>query len=185
MFCPKCSRHGEGTSRSGFVCGVAEFHGLRLVAPGPPPEPEIHGAPPEKFRAEVAPETRRIIRLSCPHCGELQDLPWPHACMSCGVQLRESMDVTIAGHAFEFTGGLRSMKRAEAVRAIEARGGRLVSEDREPHYLVIGDNGNRNWSEGTFGTKIWCGLYGAGARCVVEVVTESEFLTALKRTAPV
>jgi len=95
--------------------------------------------------------------------------------------------VTFKGKVFLLTGQFAYGSRKECLKAITLRGG-IASEQKEAtqtiDYLVVGAEGNKKWSKGSYGNKIESAVlvrrqYGKPA-----IITEEHWVSALKENDP-
>lgn len=87
--------------------------------------------------------------------------------LAAGIRFEEAKKTPISGKTFVFTGTLKSMKRDEAKRLVEMKGGKTASQvSRNVDYLVVGESP---------GSKLQ-----KAKKLGIKTITEEEFLKMLE-----
>ena len=95
--------------------------------------------------------------------------------------------VVFKGKSFLFTGQFTFGSRNECQNAVVLRGGIASDQKQVSHsidYLVVGSEGNKAWSKGSYGNKIEAAVLIRRQHGKPAIITEEHWLAALKKADP-
>ena len=96
-------------------------------------------------------------------------------------------EVVIKGKTFLFTGQFAFGSRKECQKAVALRGG-IATDQKQPSlmvdYLVIGSEGSKAWSKGTYGNKIEAAILARRQHGKPSIISEQHWVAALKGDDP-
>ena len=91
-------------------------------------------------------------------------------------------DIRFAGTSFAFTGKFASGTRTECQEAVTALGAVAQNDvNRSTDYLIIGNEGSENWTQGSHGRKIEKAMILRMETGKPAILAEDDWLAAVQR----